>query len=213
MNTRTGTFLMVGLTLSLPALSTACRVESADRAEALERARRTGYRGILMENAPPKPDFTLTDTEGKAFSFRAETDGYVTLLFFGYTNCPDICPVHLASISAVLHDLPVPVQRRIRMVFVTTDPERDTPDRLRTWLDNFDRSFVGLTGPAGEVDSIQLRLGLPPAVRQETEDGGHLIGHASQVMAFSPDDRVRVIYPFGTRQADWKHDLPKLAGG
>jgi protein SCO1/2 len=174
-----------------------------------DAARRGGsdYRGAVLEHPLPKPDFTLTATTGRPFHFRRETDGYLTLLYFGYTNCPDICPVHLANIAAVLHRSPYEVASRTKVVFVTTDPARDTLPRLRQWLDRFDPSFIGLRGTLDEVNRIQAELGLPPAV-PDTAHGG--VGHAAQVIAFSPDNRAHVVYPFGTRQEDWAHDLPKL---
>jgi protein SCO1/2 len=170
--------------------------------------------GTVLSPSWPKPDFTLTDTDGRPFDFRAETDGYLTLLFFGYTHCPDVCPVHMGSIAAVLEDLDYADRSRIRVIFVTTDPERDTPARLREWLDRFDRSFVGLRGSPEEVDAAQAALHLPVAVRQPSRPGplpgAYAVGHAAQVIAFTTDGRARVVYPFGTRQADWAHDLPKL---
>jgi protein SCO1/2 len=189
-----------------------CSVEPAERQEADMRERETGWRGIVLDNPPPKPDFMLTDAEGDPFDFRAETDGYVTFLFFGYTSCPDVCPVHMASLAAVRRDLPAELQRRMKVVFVSTDPERDTPRRIREWLANFDPDFIGLRGEKSTVDSIQLAMGLPASIYQPPdEDGFYVVGHASQVIGFSPDGSVRVIYPFGTRQADWKHDIPRLA--
>jgi protein SCO1/2 len=167
-------------------------------------------RGMVFPDPLPKTDFTLTDTEGTPFAFVPETEGYVTLLFFGYTYCPDICPVHMANIAAVLRKLPPQVSGRVKVVMVTVDPERDTPERLRQWLDNFDRSFVGLIGPPDEVGPIQLSFRLPPAVKQETGETDYLMGHAAQVLAFTTDNRAHVIYPSGTRQTDWAHDLPLL---
>jgi protein SCO1/2 len=169
----------------------------------------------------PRPDFTLTDTRGRPYDFRKETEGKVALLFFGYARCPDVCPVQMAGMAAVLRDLPWEVRDRIEVVFVTTDPERDTPDRLRDWLSGFDPAFVGLRGKIEEVNRIQAGLDLPPSVRLSEAPGdgdayevddSYEIGHAAQVLAFTPDDRMRLAYPFGTRQADWKHDLPRLAG-
>lgn len=170
----------------------------------------TGYRGWTMPRPQEKVDFTLTDTEGEPFDFRAETEGYLTLLFFGYTYCPDVCPIHMANIGAVLDDFPFEVRNQIKVVFVTTDPERDTPERLRLWLDNFDASFIGLRGGRDEVNEIQIALGLPASVIEETEGGGYLVGHSARVLAFTKDNLAHVAYPFGTRQADWAHDLPKL---
>jgi protein SCO1/2 len=191
-------------------LSAACRVEAPERSQAEERAQSTGYRGILLPDADARPDFVLTDMNGEAFDFRAETEGKLALLFFGYTYCPDVCPVHMASIAAVKRDLSVDEQRRMQVVFVTADPRRDTPERLVSWLGNFDPEFVGLRGTEAEVDSIMLGLALPAAIRDTAAGPDYAVGHASQVIAFPPGDGFRVIYPFGTRQADWKHDLARL---
>ena len=189
-----------------------CNVEPQERRDAEIRARETGWRGIVLENPPPKPSFTLEDANGRPFDFQAETDDFTTFLFFGYTSCPDVCPVHMASLAAVRRDLPTELQRSMKVVFVTTDPERDTPERIRSWLANFDPDFVGLTGSKTVVDSIQLSMGLPPSIYEEPDENGfYIVGHASQVLAFSPDGSIRVIYPFGTRQSDWMHDIPKLA--
>ena len=101
-------------------------------------------RGVELPEPFPAPDFTLRDTEGAEFDFLRETSGYLTLLFFGYTHCPDICPVHMANLAAVLGDLLYEQRSRVKVVFVTTDPERDTPAVVREWLDRFDRSFIGI---------------------------------------------------------------------
>lgn len=166
-------------------------------------------RGSLLPEPLPKSDFILTTTEGESFDFRAETEGYVTLLFFGYTYCPDICPVHMANLAAVLHKLPPQTSSRIKVVMVSVDPERDTPERFRAWLDNFDRSFVGLRGTSSELAAIQQALYLPVAVKQG-EGPDYLVGHSAAVLAFTTDNLAHVRYPTGTRQADWAHDLPLL---
>jgi len=166
-------------------------------------------RGTVLPEPMPKPAFTLTTTAGASFDFRAETHGTLTLLFFGYTHCPDICPVHMANIAAVLGKLPPQLANQVTVVMVTVDPERDTPERLRSWLDGFDRSFIGLTGTIDDISAAQRSLNLPPAVRQG-EGPDYLVGHAAYVIAFTPDDSARVLYPSGTRQSDWAHDLPIL---
>jgi len=159
----------------------------------------------------PKPDFTLTDTEGEPFDFRAETDGYLTLLFFGFTHCPDVCPVHMASLSYVIGGLPRQLQSQIKVVFVSVDPERDTPERIREWLDAFDRRFIGLRGTKEETDAILKELQLPtPVIEEPDEKGNYQVGHPSTIIAFTPDNQAPVLYPFGTRQADWAYDLPRL---
>src|SRR5690606_15817168 len=116
---------------------------------AADAAHQRGYRGVVLEEPLAKPDFTLTDTGGKPYDFRRETDGKLALLFVGYTNCPDICPVHMANIGAVLKQKPDLIDK-VTVVFVTADPERDTPERLREWLDMFSPRFVGLRGTREE---------------------------------------------------------------
>jgi protein SCO1/2 len=166
-------------------------------------------RGSVLPAPLPKPDFALPNTAGTRFDFRAETEGYLTLLFFGYTYCPDICPVHMANLAAVLRKLPPSTTNRVKVVMVSVDPERDTPERLRSWLDNFDRSFVGLTGTADELAAIQQSLYLPVAVKQG-EGSDYTVGHSTAILAFTTDNLAHVRYPSGTRQSDWAHDLPLL---
>ncbi len=162
---------------------------------------------ILIE----RPDFTLTDTEGRPYSFLDETRGRVALLFFGYTWCPDICPIHMANIGQAMKSIPSEDRHRVRVVFVSTDPARDTPERIREWLDIFDPSFVGLRGTLEEVNRIQNQVGLPASLLDEPDDdGNYLVGHAASVLAFSADGPARLRYPFGTRQSAWAHDLPRL---
>ncbi|MGH7543404.1 MAG: SCO family protein [Gemmatimonadota bacterium] len=172
------------------------------------------FRGRVLAEAIARPDFTLLDTAGETYDFLEETRGKTALLFFGYTHCPDVCPIHMGNIAAVLTDVGVERRREVEVVFVSTDPERDPPERIRSWLDRFDPAFVGLRGSRAEVDSIQRALGLPPSILEpRAADGSYAVGHAAQVLAFSPDGPARVVYPFGTRQADWAHDLPLLIAG
>src|SRR6188474_3249327 len=112
---------------------------------------RSKLRGVTQEPPQPKPNLVLTTTSGKPFDLRRETKGMLTLVFFGYTNCPDVCPVHAANISKVLKTLPNDVSSRVRFIFITTDPERDTPEVLGKWLASFDPAFIGLTGTKEQI--------------------------------------------------------------
>lgn len=174
------------------------------------------YRGVVLPAALPRPDFTLTATDGHPFAFRDRTRGEVTFLFFGYTNCPDVCPVHMANLAATLQRLTHEDRDRVSVVFVTTDPARDSLPRLRQWLDSFDPAFVGLRGSDSAVARIEAALRLPAAVKERDSTaapGTYSVGHAAQVLAFTPDDSLHLAYPFGTRQEDWAHDLPLLLHG
>lgn len=181
------------------------------RARAIE-----GLHGVKLVPPHAKSDFTLEDTEGKSFHFKTDTHGTVALLYFGYTNCPDVCPLHLANIAAALKQMSPEDQAKVRVLFVTTDPSRDTPERLRAWLNNFDKRFIGLRGGLDSVNDIQARFGLPPATMEmmDPKAAGPVsmygMGHAAQVLAFSADDSLRTEYPSGFKIEDWVNDLPRL---
>ncbi|HUG08766.1 MAG TPA: SCO family protein [Acidimicrobiia bacterium] len=166
--------------------------------------------GVAIENPAERPSFTLTDTSGEPYEFAAATEGKLTLLYFGYLNCPDICPVHLAQIAEVFERIPN-VARDTEVVFVSVDPGRDSPQDIREFLDNFDHRFVGLTGTEDELVRAQSAAGVPPAVIVENGDD-YTVDHAGWVIAYGPDGLNHAIYPFGTRQSQWDNDLQILAG-
>jgi protein SCO1/2 len=170
----------------------------------------TTYRGGLVAPPLPKPKFVLTDTSGARFDFWNRTVGSVTLLFFGYTYCPDQCPTHMANIGGALKKLPSGIADQVKLVFVTTDPARDTPVQLRRWLDNFDRHFVGLTGTEAALDAVQKAAGVPLLPKTVPSDGNYSVAHANFVIAYTKDNLAHVIYPGGVSKDDWIHDLPLL---
>jgi len=170
------------------------------------------YRGGLVSPPLPKPKIVLTDTSGSSFDLLARTRGYVTLLFFGYTHCPDMCPLQMHMIAEALKQLPAASAKQFKVVFVTTDPARDTSQVLRTYLDGFDKTFIGLTGTQAAVDAAQTATHLPVATRSAVRpDGSYDVGHAAFVVAYSKDGFAHVIYPIGVKLQDWVHDLPGLA--
>jgi protein SCO1/2 len=133
------------------------------------------------------------------------------MLFFGYTSCPDACPIQMAVLGRAFTDLPGSVRDDLRVVFVSTDPARDTPDVLRSYLDQFDETFVGLTGDRRSLRAAQLEAGVPVAtVDTPDDDGDYLVGHATQVLVFDRDGVARRAYPLGVRQNDWVADLTDL---
>ena len=179
---------------------------------ARESATSTPFRGVALQSPIATPSLTLTDFNGQPFDFAAATRDKVGLLFFGYTHCPDVCPLHMANIAAVLKQLSAEDRAKVVTVFVTTDPERDTPARLREWLANFDPTFIGLTGTKEELAHAQAALGVAEAQREyvNADSANYFVGHGAQVFAFARDGFAYTIYPFGIRQEDWANDLPKL---
>lgn len=196
---------LLGLGMLALGLAASCRTGAGNRSP-------ENLAGYVLEKPLPKPDFTLTGTDGKPFAFHQGTDGYLTLVFFGYTNCPDVCPVHMSNLGAVIPTLDPSVSWRVKVVFISTDPRRDTPSVLGAWLHHFDAGFIGLTGDSSVIARVQRELQLAPAVieRAASADTGYAVGHSALVVAFTPDNLARVVYPYGTRQEDWASDIPKL---
>ncbi len=175
-------------------------------------AGKTEYNGGVVSPPLPKPKFTLTDTSGAAFDFFAKTQGYTTLLFFGYTHCPDMCPLEMLTIAEAFKKIPPAYADRFKVVFVTTDPGRDTPQALRAWLDHFDKRFIGLTGNQAAIDAAQMAANLTPAKKSAVRaDGNYEVGHSTFVFAYTTDNLAHLVYPGGVKEDDWAHDLPYLA--
>lgn len=214
--------LLVALSITLPAM-TGCSPKAPERDAPAVRedglpaaVLRNRLRGVILGAPQAKPDIHLTTVDGEPFSLQNDTRGYLTLLFFGYTHCPDVCPVHVANVSKVMKTLPDEVSGRIRFVFVTTDPDRDTPEVLKGWLAGFHPAFIGLTGTPEQIKLAQITAGLLPAGKEVVDSAApeaYLVSHAAQVIAFTTDDLAHIVYPFGVRQQDWANDLPILVNG
>lgn len=170
-----------------------------------------GYRGVVLEQPYTEPDVTLTDTSGEPFEFEGDADAAVTLVFFGYTHCPDVCPTTVADVTAALRRVPPETQDKVQFVFITTDPDRDTPEVLRKYLDRFDDSYVGLTGSLDTIEQAASHLGVGLTGKQKLPSGGYEVGHGSQVIAFGEDGHARLIWLAGTSVGDYQHDITKLA--
>ena len=167
------------------------------------------FLGVVVDPPKGKPSFVLTDTEGNPYNFGEATDGRLTLLYFGYLNCPDICPVHLAQLAEVFDQEPA-IGRESTVVFVSVDPDRDSPEEIRGFLDTFDSRFVGLVGSQEEIDEVQDLMNIPKA-QKVGEGPDYTVNHAGWVTAWAPDNLNYTIYPFGTRQSQLANDLKILA--
>ena len=162
------------------------------------------YAGREISDPKPRPDFVLTDQDGASFSFAEQTAGQPTLLFFGYANCPDICPTTMADVALALKSVPTELAARTQVVFVTTDPARDTAEFLGSYLSRFDQGlpnrFVGLTGSQAEVEAAQNVAGVPLA-----ESGGTM--HATSLLLYGADDVARVMFSAGDTHGEIAQDL------
>lgn len=141
------------------------------------------------------PVVTLTDQSGEPFELRAEAQGKITVLYFGYTQCPDVCPITMARVARALSMLEPEVREQVLPVFITLDPARDPPEQVRAWLEGMDPSMVGLTGTQEEVEDAVKQLGfvLPP--QERPEEGWYEVAHPATLFVYTPELLGRFGYP------------------
>ena len=156
------------------------------------------------------PDVTLKATNGRDFNLISDTVYPVTLVFYGYTHCPDICPLVMSDITSAMVQLPDEVRGDTQMVFITTDPARDTPEVLRDYLDRYSSEFVGLTGDLDLIVRAAGDMGVAIEGKKTLASGGYDVGHGAQVIGFS-GDRAPVLWTEGTSVGDMVHDITALA--
>jgi protein SCO1/2 len=199
------------------ALLTACGGSSSPTAALQCDKVPSQLHGARTDTAAPKPTFTLADTDDASYDFKARTAGKVTFLYFGYTHCPDECPTSMADVASALRRLPAATADQVAVVFVTTDPWRDTPAVLRKWLDRFDPDFVGLTGNPTDIAGAEVDMGLPISKRQPAKRkdgvGRYSVAHFAAVLAYGRDGRLATLYPAGVTPTDIAADIQVLVKG
>jgi protein SCO1/2 len=170
-----------------------------------------GYHGSWLDQPYAKPDLSFTDTAGKPFDLARDTHKPVTLVFFGYTSCPDVCNTVLADAASAIRRAGPKVGGQVQLVFITTDPKRDTPSVIRDYLDRFDPRFVGLTAGLPMIKEAADSLDVALTGEAPTAGGGYDVGHGAQVIGFGPDGKGRLIWMPNTPVRDVSEDLTRLA--
>jgi protein SCO1 len=200
----------LALVLALATVAAGCAAPSESRPAEVSVAGGQGpYRGTEVEGRYHLPGLALTDTHHRTFDLASDTDAPVTLVFFGYTSCPDVCNVVLANVASALRRTEPGVREDVQMVFVTSDPARDTPPVIREYLDRFDPSFVGLTGRMRTLKKAAKEVGVALTGKVETS-GGYEVGHGTQVIAFGRDEASDVLWTAGTPVDDMRRDVNAL---
>ena len=170
------------------------------------------YKGNIISPVV-KPSGTLTADDGKAYDIKAMTKGVVTLLFFGYTHCPDLCPLTMSNTAVAIRELPKADQSKVRVLFVSVDPYRDTPARLRSWLGGFNPAFVGLRGTLKQVEAFERQTGLPDGPEFSDGAGQVQLDHATEMFAYGTDNVAHDAFWPSTPPANMANDLKLLIAG
>jgi len=164
------------------------------------------FRGTAYVDPYPKAaDINLARSTGEPFHLNAEPDR-VTLLFFGYTSCPDVCPTTLAELNLTLGQMPRKADR-VDVVFVSVDPDRDTPEIVQQYVSRFNPTFIGLSGSIEELQPVWDSYGI---FRESVDDGsaaGYIVNHTARTTLIDGDGNLRLSYAFGTSIEDIVHDL------
>lgn len=163
---------------------------------------------------PPRmaPQIAQKAADGKDFALD-KLRGKVVVLEFGYTSCADVCPVSLALLKQARERLG-PLAGKLQVVFVTVDPQRDTAPKLKAYLEQFDPSFIGLTGSEAQMAAIRSAYGISATKKMvEGSKTEYTMGHSSYLYFIDPQGRLRALMPFGRPADDIVHDVTLLAQG
>jgi len=167
------------------------------------------FRGGVLEPPKPATDLLLMTQDGKPFKLSSE-QGKVVALWFGYTFCPDVCPTTLAELTQARQRLGKDADR-LRIVFVTVDPERDTPGRLREYVKAFGGNFIAATSTPERLAQARKAYGVVAEKRVVAgTSAAYLIDHSAFVYVVDPAGRLRLMFPFGMSVEDMVHDFKLL---
>lgn len=144
---------------------------------------------ILLPQSRDVPDLKMVDQDGQPVSLGSLKDKW-TLLFFGYTFCPDICPTTLAQLRQIKSELPKEAVDKLRIVLVSVDPNRDTPQQLKTYLGYFDKQFVGLTAPVDSIQKLANAVSIP-FIPADTSKPNYTVDHSGNLALLGPDGTQR----------------------
>ncbi len=176
------------------------------------------YKGAELDPARSYtlPDTILLDSSGASYHLRSGTAAApvtapVTLLFFGYSNCPDVCTGIIADVATARNRMAADLKGKVRIVVVTTDPSRDTPPVLKTYLDRIDPNLIGLTGDLATIVTVAESVGVPIDDAQKLPSGGYEVVHGTQVIGFGKDHQAAVVWTYPTTVGDFRTDFETLA--
>lgn len=166
------------------------------------------YRGSLIDPPIPAADFELTDQDGNPFRL-SDQNGRVVVLFFGYTNCPDVCPVTLTEFKRLRQNLGKQAENVV-FVFITVDPERDTPERLKAHVANYDPAIRALTGSPETLQQVWQAYGVYQSKVELDSAVGYLVDHTSRTYVIDAQGNWRLTFPFGMEMKSMLDDIRQV---
>jgi protein SCO1 len=166
------------------------------------------YQGVLIDPPAQAADFTLTDQNGNPFRL-SEQHGKVVLIFFGYTNCLDVCPATLAGFKQIKSALGEKAAD-VRFVFITVDPQRDTQQRLKSYLEPIDPEFIGLTGESAALEAVWKSYGVYVELGEPDSAGNYMVDHSTRTYLIDLQGSWRLNYPFGMETGKISQDILHL---
>jgi len=156
--------------------------------------------------APQAMDFELQQPDGSLFRLEDQR-GKVVLIYLGYTNCPDFCPATLGKYQQVAEQLGEDAADVV-FVFITVDPDRDTPEVINSYMARFNPDFVGLTGPLEELQRVWVGYGAGTPIHEEVESEiGYVVSHGTRVWVIDKEGNLRITFPFEMSASDMAHDV------
>jgi len=161
-----------------------------------------------ISGAPWGKDFALTDHTGHARTLK-DFRGKVVALFFGYTHCPDVCPTTLAEFAMALRQMGNEAQK-VQVLFVTVDPERDTPELLAQYVPAFNPTFLGLYTDPGSLARLAGEFKVVYQKNPGSDPNNYLIDHSAGTYVFDPQGRLRLLIPYGSKPKNIAADLHTL---
>lgn len=166
------------------------------------------WHGTYLEGgANPLPEVVLTDQDGNPYNLAKDPHTKAVAVFFGYTNCPDVCPGIMADMATAKRRLPEDMVDDMTLIVVTTDPARDTPEVLKEYLRRVDESFIGLSGDLDEIKAAALTLGIDITEGKKLPSGGYEVDHGTYVLGFGQDRKMQVVWneiPPGQLREDYE---------
>lgn len=169
------------------------------------------YSGVVLQSSDPAPAMDgLTYTDGEPVDVAA-LQGSVVFVYFGYTYCPDVCPLILGTVDEAVADLGNDAER-VKTIMVTVDPDRDTPEVLESYVANFNDEFRGVWGEEPDIRSVATQYGVTYSYEEEGSDGSYLVNHTASLLTIDLEGALRVIYPFGVTAEELNADLRELLG-